>query len=484
MKTSRGRTGKEYRHEKNKIICTMGPTCAKRDILTKMVQAGMNAARFNFSHGSHEEHRGNIDLVKQVRQEQNQPIALMLDTKGPEYRIGTFREKQVTLVAGESFTLTAEPVEGDVHQVSVSCPDMFQRLSAGDTILINDGLVSVQVMERDDAKAVCQVVIGGVISNNKSMSFPNKVLHTTYLSQQDKEDLLFGIQMDVDYVAASFISTAQDVKDLRRFLDENGGEQIDIIAKIENQSGVDHADVILDYCGGIMVARGDLWVEIPYEELPPIQKKLIQLCLKRGKFVITTTEMLESMTGKPRPTRAEISDVANAVYDGSSAVMISGETAAGSYPVEAVSAMRRIVERTEEHISYEKRFHNADYPLYDSNDAMSHGACALAIDTGAAAMVVCTLSGNMARQVSRFRCPKPIIGLTTNQKVWNQLALAWNVQPAMSEQFPSVDVLLYYAQQAAKQSGLVASGDRVIITAGITNGTSGNTDLIKMEKIE
>lgn len=469
--------------KKTKIICTMGPACTDHDTLTKMVEAGMNVARFNFSHGSHEEHQRNIELVKQVREELDQPIALMLDTKGPEFRIGTFGEKQVELVAGEIFTLTAEPVVGDVHQVSVSCPAMFQRLAVGDPILINDGLVTIQVMERDDTHAVCKVVIGGVISNNKSMSFPNKILHTEYLSQQDKDDLLFGIHMDVDYVAASFVSTAQDMQDLRTFLDENGGQEIDIIAKIENRSGVDNADAILDYCDGIMVARGDLGVEIPYEELPPIQKQLIQLCLKRGKFVVTATEMLESMTSKPRPTRAEISDVANAVYDGSSAIMLSGETAAGQYPVEAVQAMSRIAIRTEGDISYEKRFRNTDFRLYHYNDAMSHGACALAIDTKVSAIVVCTLSGDTARQVSRFRCPKPIIGMTTKRKVWNQLSLAWNVQPAMSEQFPTVDVLLYHARKAAKESGLVQPGDRIIITAGITNGTSGNTDLIKMEEI-
>ena len=254
----------------------------------------------------------------------------MLDTKGPEFRIGTFGEKQVELVAGETFTLTAEPVVGDVHQVSVSCPAIFQQLKAGDPILINDGLVTIQVTERNDTRAVCKVIIGGIISNNKSMSFPNKLLHTEYLSQQDKEDLLFGIHMNVDYVAASFVSTAQDMQDLRTFLDQNGGQEIDIIAKIENRSGVDNADAILNYCDGIMVARGDLGVEIPYEELPPIQKQLIQLCLKRGKIVITATEMLESMTSKPRPTRAEISDVANAVYDGSSAIMLSGAISSGS----------------------------------------------------------------------------------------------------------------------------------------------------------
>ena len=354
--------------KKTKIICTMGPACTDHDTLTKMVEAGMNVARFNFSHGSHEEHQRNIQLVKQIREELDQPIALMLDTKGPEFRIGTFGEKQVELVAGETFTLTAEPVVGDVHQVSVSCPAIFQQLKAGDPILINDGLVTIQVTERNDTRAVCKVIIGGIISNNKSMSFPNKLLHTEYLSQQDKEDLLFGIHMNVDYVAASFVSTAQDMQDLRTFLDQNGGQEIDIIAKIENRSGVDNADAILNYCDGIMVARGDLGVEIPYEELPPIQKQLIQLCLKRGKIVITATEMLESMTSKPRPTRAEISDVANAVYDGSSAIMLSGETAAGDHPALTVKTMARIAEKTEESIDYKNRFLSAEFKIKNTVD--------------------------------------------------------------------------------------------------------------------
>lgn len=469
--------------KKTKVICTMGPACANHDTLTKMVQAGMNVARFNFSHGSHEDHRANIDLVKQVRQELDTPIALMLDTKGPEFRIGTFEKGSVELAAGDTFTLTTEQVAGNQQRVSVSYPGMVERLAVGDRILINDGLVSVEVTELTDTDAICRVIDGGKLSNNKSMSFPNKVLHTVYLSERDQEDLRFGIEMDVDYVAASFVSTAQDMRDLREFLDANGGQDIDIIAKIENRSGVDNAQAILDYCDGIMVARGDLGVEIPYEELPPIQKQLIRICLKRGKMVITATEMLESMTEKPRPTRAEISDVANAVYDGSSAVMLSGETAAGKYPVEAVSAMSRIAVETEADIHYDRRFRKADFPLYDSNDAMSHGACSLAMDVGASAIVSCTLSGNTARQISRFRCPKPIIGMTTSRKVWNQLALAWNVFPAMSEKFPSVDVLLYYAVNAARKSGLVEPGQHILITAGITNGTSGNTDLIKMEEV-
>ena len=469
--------------KKTKIICTLGPACADHDTLVRMVQAGMNVARFNFSHGTHETHRANIELVKRVREELNVPLALMLDTKGPEYRIGTFKEGAVELLPGERFALTSQRIDGSRDRVSVSNPEIIRHLAVGDRILINDGLVVMDVAERTDTDALCEVVIGGKLSNNKSMSFPNKVLPTEYLSEKDREDLCFGIELGVDFVAASFVSTARDMGDLRAFLDEHGGGDIDLIAKIENRSGVDHAAEILDCCDGIMVARGDLGVEIPYEELPAVQKQLIRTCLGAGKIVITATEMLESMTEKPRPTRAEISDVANAVYDGSSAVMLSGETAAGRYPVEAVSAMARIAVETEAHIHYQRRFRKADFRLFSSGDAMSHGACALAIDVEAAAIVACTLSGETARQVSQFRCPIPIIGMTTDRKVWHQLALSWNVLPALSEKYPSVDVLLYFAANAARESGLVEPGQHIIITAGVTDGTSGNTDLIKMEKI-
>jgi pyruvate kinase len=470
--------------KKTKVICTMGPACSQHDTLVKMVQAGMNVARFNFSHGDHESHRANIELVKQVREELNVPLALMLDTKGPEFRIGTFETGSIELAPGDRFTLTAREVAGTQTEVSVRPATIIERLSVGDTILINDGLVSVEVTERTDTDAVCKVIDGGKLSNNKSMSFPNKVLHTEYLSERDRSDLLFGIEMGVDYVAASFVSTAQDMKDLRRFLDENGGEDIHIIAKIENRSGVDNAAAILEHCNGIMVARGDLGVEIPYEELPHIQKKLTRTCLTHGKIVVTATEMLESMTEKPRPTRAEISDVANAVYDGSSAIMLSGETAAGKHPVEAVNAMSRIAVETEGHIHYKRRFRKANFVLLGTGDAMSHGACALALDMGVSAIVACTLSGGTAQQISRFRCPVPIIGLTTRPKVYHQLALAWNVEPAMSDHFPSVDVLLYYAKSAAKSSGLTHPGDRVLITAGGTGGKSGDTNLIKVEEMD
>ena len=336
---------------KTKIICTIGPASENEDVLTRMCLAGMNVARMNFSHGSHEEHKKKMDLVKKVREKLNLPIAIMLDTKGPEYRIRTFASGKVTLKEGDLFTFTTDEVEGDETRVSVNYKGLIHDLSVGDRVLVNNGLVIFEVVELSGNNAVCRVVVGGELSNRKSMCFPNKVMTGPYLSEQDKADLLFGIENDVDFVAASFVSTRKDVEDIRAFLNANGGEKIDIIAKIENQSGVDHIEEICEVCDGVMIARGDLGVEIPFVEVPSVQKLLISKCRLLGKRVITATEMLESMIYNPRPTRAEISDVANAVYDGSSAIMLSGESAAGKYPVEAVRSMAQIAEFTEQHIS-------------------------------------------------------------------------------------------------------------------------------------
>ena len=341
---------------KTKIICTIGPACENEDTLKKMCEAGMNVARLNFSHGTHEEHLKKIALVKKVREEMNLPIPIMLDTKGPEYRIKTFKDGKVTLEEGAEFNFTTEEVEGDEHRVSVNYSHLCEELQVGDKILVNNGLVICEVKRIEGTNAVCEVLSGGVLSDRKSMNFPNKVMKGEYISEQDRSDILFGIENDVDFVAASFVSTKQDVADLRKLLDENGGEKINIIAKIENRAGVDNIEEICEVADGIMVARGDLGVEIPFVEVPAIQKFLIQKCRLLGKRVITATEMLESMIQNPRPTRAEISDVANAVYDGSSAVMLSGETAAGKHPVDAVRNMAEIAEYTEKHIDYKKRF--------------------------------------------------------------------------------------------------------------------------------
>ena len=470
--------------KKTKIICTIGPACDSEATLEKMILAGMNVARFNFSHGDHSEHKIRMDRVKRVRDKLGLPVAIMLDTKGPEYRIRTFKDGKIILNAGDVFTFTTEEIVGDTSRVSVSYKDLPAHLAPGDPILLNNGLIEFRVTETTATEIITRVIIGGELSDRKSMNFPGKVMSHTFLSEQDKDDILFGIENDVDFIACSFVSTKENLLDVRRFLAENGGSDIDLIAKIENRSGVDNIEEIIDVSDGIMVARGDMGVEIPYEQLPAIQKHIITTCRFRGKRIITATEMLESMISKPRPTRAEISDVANAVYDGTSAVMLSGETAMGKYPVEAVRTMACIAEQTEKDIDYAAKFHKSEFKIKNSIDAISHATCSLAIDIDAKLIVVCTRSGATARMVSRFRSPKPIIGMTTDKKVWRKLALSWAVIPAMSEEFQSTDVLFYHAARTAKATGFVEAGDTIVITGGITNGTSGNTSLIKLETIK
>ena len=469
--------------KKTKIICTIGPASSTEETLKAMIGAGMNVARLNFSHGTYDEHRQRIDLIKKIREEMDVPIPIMLDTKGPEYRIRTFSNHKIHLNEGDPFIFTAEEIEGDEHRVSVSYKDLPRDLDVGDVILVNDGLVKFRVESKTDTELHCITEIGGDVSDRKSMSFPNKVLKQIYLSDQDKSDLLFGISQDVDFVACSFVSTAQDVRDVRAFLDANGGRDIQLIAKLENRSGVDNAEEILKYCEGLMVARGDMGVEIPYVELPSIQKNLITMCRLKGGLAITATEMLESMISKPRPTRAEISDVANAVFDGTSAVMLSGETAAGKHPVESVAVMAKIAEATEGEIDYAQRFHDNQFVTHSTVDAISHAVCAMAIDVGAKAIVACSLSGSTVRMISRFRAPVDILGVTTSEHTMRKLALSWGVLPALSVEYTSTDVLFYVATQLAKEKLGLKSGDKIVITGGVTNGKSGNTNLIKVEVI-
>ena len=466
---------------KTKIVCTIGPACNNEETLIGMCQAGMNVARLNFSHGTHEDHKKNIDLIKKVRKMLDVPIAILLDTKGPEYRIGIFENGKIMLHEGDKFTFTSEDILGDRTRVSVNYKDLPKEMSRGDIILLNNGLISFVVDSVEDTEIHCTVREGGELSNRKSMSFPNKVLKQTYLSDYDKSDLLFGIENDVDFIACSFVSCKQDLIDVKNFLSANGGTGMDIIAKIENQAGVDNIKDICLECDGIMIGRGDMGVEIPFEELPAIQKHLITTCRLLGKRVITATEMLESMIYNPRPTRAEISDVANAVYDGTSAIMLSGETAAGKYPILTVKTMARIAEQTEKNIDYTKIFRDSDFLIKNASDAISHATCGMAIDLDAKAIVASSLSGMTARMVSRFRCPVTIVGMTTDEKTWRKLALSWGVLPAMSEMYNSTDVLFYEARKLAKQSLDLCRGDRVVITGGMTNGSSGNTNMIKVE---
>ena len=469
---------------KTKIICTIGPASDNEDILAKMCRAGMNVARLNFSHGTHAEHKEKIDLIKRVRTKLDLPIAIMLDTKGPEYRIKTFKDKKIFLKDGDTFVFTTEDVVGDETRVSVSYENLISELGVGDRILVNNGLVVFEVMALEEKNAVCKVISGGELSDRKSMHFPNKVLMQEYLSEQDKSDLLFGIENEVDFVAASFVSNKKDILAVRNFLNENGGEDIDIIAKIENRAGVDNIDEICEIADGIMVARGDLGVEIPFVEVPSVQKFLIEKCRLLGKRVITATEMLESMINNPRPTRAEISDVANAVYDGSSAVMLSGETAAGKFPVDAVRNMAEIAEFTEQRIDYKQWFRTTEYRIRNNLDAVSHATCAMAIDVGAKCIVVNSKSGRTARMVSRFRSPADIIGMTTEERAWRKLNLSWGVTPILSEEYNSIEVVFYQAFKAAVKAFSLKKGDNLVLTGGQINGEPGNTNTIKVETVK
>ena len=470
---------------KTKIVCTIGPACEDAATLEAMCKAGMNVARLNFSHGNHEQHLQKIKLVKTVREKLDMPIAILLDTKGPEYRIKTFENGKINLNEGDLFTFTTEDVVGNDQRVSITYKGLCNDINIGDRILLNNGLLIFEVTKINSPEVICKVIAGGELSDRKSMAFPGKVLKQKYLSEQDKADIKFGIDNDVDFIACSFVSNAQDLRDVKSYINEIAPDtRVSLIAKIENRSGVDHIEQICDECDGIMIGRGDMGVEIPFEELPDIQKKLITKCRLLGKRVITATEMLESMIYNPRPTRAEISDVANAVYDGTSAIMLSGETAAGKYPVLTVRTMARIAQQTEMNIHYNKRFGRSEFKIKNVVDALSHSACAMAMDVDAKCIVVCSLSGMTARMVSRFRPPMDIIGFTADEKTRRQLSLSWGIIPVKSEIYKSTDVLFYSAVNAAKKSLGLHSGDKVLITGGNTNGVSGNTDMIKIETVE
>ncbi len=469
--------------KKTKIVCTLGPATEREEIISAMADAGMNVARINFSHGTHEEHAKKIAMVKKIREQKNIALPVMLDTKGPEFRIKTFADGKILLKKDDTFTFTTEDIVGDQSRVAVSYQGICEDMKAGDKILLNNGLMAFEVKEVKRPNIVCKVLVGGELSNRKSMFFPDKELHLTYLSEQDKADLLFGIEQSVDFVACSFVSKAQDIIDVRNFLKEHGSTDIDLIAKIENRIGVNNLQEILDVSDGIMIGRGDMGVEIPYEELPDIQKTIINACRIAGKRCITATEMLESMIHNPRPTRAEISDVANAVYDGSSAVMLSGETAAGAYPVESVKAMAKIAMQAESKQNFIQAVDDSEYLIRGLSDALSHSACLLARDVKAKAIVVCTRTGGTAKMVSRFRPMIDVIGMTTDARSYQKLALSWGVIPMLSEEYHSVDVLFHFAKQAAKDSGIVKTNDVIVITGGTPNGKSGNSNLINIETV-
>ncbi|MDO5448006.1 MAG: pyruvate kinase [Clostridia bacterium] len=469
--------------KKTKIVCTIGPACESKETLAELAKAGMNVARFNFSHSTHDWHLERMNRVKEVRDELGLPIAILLDTKGPEYRIKTFKENKIFLNDGDTFTFTTRDVVGTKEIVSVSYPHLHEDLSVGDIILLNNGLVKFEIKEINGQDIICTTLIGGELSNRKSMSFPNKVLSQPFLSEQDKDDLKFGVENGVDFFALSFVSSKQDLLDVKEYFKTLGFDcQGSLIAKIENQSGIDNIKEICEECDGIMIGRGDMGVEIPFEELPAVQKKIITNCRLLGKRVIIATEMLESMTTNPRPTRAEISDVANAVYDGTSAIMLSGETASGEHPVLCVETMAKIAECTEQNINYAKRFYDSDFSIKNTTDAISHSTVGMAIDIDAKAIAVCTMSGTTARMVSRFRPTVDILGLTTDIKTYYKLALSWGVTPALVDVYDSTEVMFGTAKDKIKKEFDLQSGDLVVITGG-TSTQSGNTNLIKVETL-
>ena len=469
---------------KTKIVCTLGPATDGEGMLREMMLAGMNVARFNFSHGTHDEHRARLNAVKKLRGELHLPVAAMLDTKGPEVRLRSFEHGSVHLQAGQTFTLTTEDVVGDETRCAISYSELPQDVHAGDTILLDDGLVRLTVLETTAREIRCRVENSGEMKTKKGVNVPGVSLSMPYMSQQDKDDLLFGVEEGFDFVAASFVRCAADVREIRRLLDSRHSK-MRIIAKIENQEGVSNLSEILAEADGIMVARGDMGVEIPAEDVPPIQKMLIKKVASAGKQVITATQMLDSMMKNPRPTRAEVTDVANAIYDGTGAIMLSGETAAGLYPVEAVTMMARIAERTENDIDYRKRFFVRTRKANpDITDAICHATCTTAYDLNARDIVTVTKSGRSARMVARYRPSCGIIGCTPTKKVWYQLNLAWGVTPVLLSETDDVFDLFDSALETAKNQGLMQSGDLAVITSGVPIGVSGTTNMIRVQVVK
>lgn len=480
---------------KTKIVCTLGPATDNESVMRRLIEEGMNVARFNFSHGSHEEQMGRLIMLRKLREEMKRPVAALLDTKGPEIRLMEFAEGKVELKDGQMFTLTTEEIKGDTTRVSITYKDLPGDVKTGSRILIDDGLIEMEVAEiKPTAGAkvqkngekpmdiVCRVINGGMVSNKKGVNVPNVELSMPYISEKDYSDILFAVENDYDFIAASFVRTADDVLAIRKILEEKGGEDINIISKIENMQGVQNIDEIIRVSDGIMVARGDMGVEIPLEDVPVIQKMIIKKVCEAGKKVITATQMLDSMMKHPRPTRAEATDVANAIYDGTSAIMLSGETAAGMYPIEALKTMVRIAVRTEQDINYVQRFKQRKTMCNpDVTNAISHATCTMAGDLNAAAIITVSKSGRTARMVSKYRPDCLIVGACLTDKVYRQLALSWGVIPLLIEEKTQAEELFDYAVDAAEEAGLIESGDVVVITAGVPLGISGTTNMIKVQ---
>ncbi len=464
---------------KTKIVCTLGPATDREGVLREMMRAGMNVARFNFSHGTHPEHQARLEVLKALREELNLPVAAMLDTKGPEIRLKSFANGSVALSTGQEFTLTTEDIVGDETRCAITYAELPSDVKEGDTILLDDGLVRLTVLETDSSNIRCRVENDGTMKNNKGVNVPNVRLSMPYMSQRDRDDILFGVEQGFDYIAASFVRTAADVREIRQLLDKHHSN-IRIIAKIENQEGVSNLADILAVADGIMVARGDMGVEIDFTEIPIIQKDMIAKCVACGKPVITATQMLDSMIENPRPTRAEITDVANAIYDGTSAIMLSGETAAGKYPVEAVRTMDAIALRTEANIECDMPVRKAKQTKLSITAATAHAACTTAMDIGADAILSVSQRGVTAQMVSRFRPSTTVVALLLDPQVQRQMALYWGVEPITMPFASSTDELVDLAVQAAEKAGIVKQGDLVVVTAGVPVGVSGTTNMIRV----
>ncbi len=466
---------------KTKIVCTLGPAVDSEEMLKKLMQKGMNVARMNFSHGSHDEHKKRMDKFKAIREELGLPIPLLLDTKGPKIRIGKFKENSVTLKQGDSFVLVNKDIVGDNEKVSVDYKDLYKDVKIGGRILINDGLVELEIKDIKNKDIYCTVLNGDVISNHKGVNVPDAVIQLPSLTEKDVADIKFGIENEVDFIAASFVRKAADIIEIKKVLEKFGGQGINVIAKIENREGIQNIDEIIKVSDGIMVARGDMGVEIPVEEVPIVQKRLIEKCFKNGKPVITATQMLDSMIRNPRPTRAEASDVANAIYDGTSAIMLSGETASGKYPIESLEVMAKIAKEAEHSMNYWKKFSGVQYEIVSNvTNAISHATCTTAQDLSASAIITVTHSGHTARMISRFRPAAPIIATTVYPRVQRQLFLSWGVLPYLVKEASTTDEMFDMGVEKALESGIVKNGDLVIITAGIPVGISGTTNILKV----
>lgn len=469
---------------RTKIVCTIGPASESEEKLRELMLAGMNVARFNFSHGTHEEQRQKLEAVRKVRKELGLPVTTMLDTKGPEIRLRDFEGGRAELIAGERFVLTTEEILGTAERATISYKNLKNDISEGTAILIDDGLIQLKVEEIDGEEIICRVENGGFVSNHKGVNVPGAILSMPYISEVDREDILFGIEMGYECIAASFARCKEDILELRSILDAYGSK-MKIIAKIENMQGIQNLEEILAVSDGVMVARGDMGVEVPLEEVPVVQKKMIKLANEMGKFTITATQMLDSMIKNPRPTRAEATDIANAIYDGSTAVMLSGETAAGKYPVEAVKTMARIAESAEKELDFEELHRKQNYKQKkDITTAIAHATCQTAKDLDAAAIITVTMSGYTAQAISRFKPEAPVIGCTINENVYSQLNLLWGVNPLLIEQESSTERLFENAVAAAKKAGYVKQGDIVVITAGVPVGIAGTTNMIHVIEVQ